>query len=1506
MSGQTPVQNFCITLGRLDDDLDDDLSDDLLWHTPLRLNAGTSRGTLRNAPNRNTTMKKYPPLWLVVTCAGACAAGPADSGDDQASGADASAAVDTANAIDMAVADAPSTAPDTASAGADTPSAAPDTPATDTAPPSDSVVTAAPIKLCVDDGDCDSADKCAGKWTCNKTLTLWSCRREPGSEVVCDSAAGSVCSIHACNPQTGACQSTPRPDGTPCVDEDPCTVDSACKAGKCAQKGSASWCQCHNLADCKAFDDANPCTGTLYCDLTVFPYACKTNPGTIVTCPDNADSGCSKNVCDPAKATCVMTPVKDGSACEDGDQTTFGDLCKDGACVPGIETAPCVKDADCAGDGDACNGTAYCLKAVKKCVVNNPATVQFCATNNDTDCLASTCIAATGVCALTPRNQDKACSDGDPCTASETCDKGVCAATKDLCACATDTDCVAKDDGNKCNGGLFCDKASKRCEPDYTTVVVCPAGADTACSKNSCAPLSGTCTATAVENSKLLPCTSVSGDVPSCRWQVRGANEPPAKGVLCNDGNACTSGETCDKGACQGGTKVCECTSDNDCLGKDDGNFCNGVYFCDKSDKGGVCTFNPGSAVTCPPLPGAPCWENACEAKTGACKARHRTDGTGCDDGQICSVKDACASGECSGKPNPCDDGKQCTQDKCEKDVGCAHPPRCADGNSCTLDVCNEATGECTFASSPQDGKPCDADQDGCTFKDACSKGSCTAGNKVVCKIPLDACEAAQCVSGSPTTFQCIAVPAKDGSMCDDGDGCTVGDACKSGKCETGKQERFFVVLQPGDGKRHLDYTGAMATTDGGAAVLGVLATPDDGGKPGERTWVVRFVDAAGAITAERTVDAGADPSVRPAAGRALTQGRVLVVGTRASGGKLSAWMIGVAQVGATPWLQKQLDSAVVVVADASVRSDGLLAVSGTTGPAASGQPWLVVSTSAGSVVSKVVIPTKTAASVHAHVGVQGGTLLAGEIDKDAVRHPYVAHVDGTKVAWEATLDSAGSRAMGVAPFATGYLLVGDRKDKGAATGWFGAIGQDGKLLATEVSTAFTAMGGVLSSNAGPMVFGQAADGLAVWGTPSVFGLAQDQQKGPKATMLGRAVGLSDGAVLAVGTRDDGKNLRSGVLVRTTPWGQISCQGAGTCADKKAADCADASPCTIDRCDLQGCFTLPLSAPCDDGDACTGGDACTDGKCVPGKLVNCDDADPCTVDTCHATLGCGSKNGGAELACDDGNACTEKDSCATGLCAGSARSCNDGNKCTIDACDTKKGCSHAQSDAACDDGDPCTDDRCAVQTGACNHTKNTAPCDDGFACSVGARCKDGKCLAGTKDGKLWHGEYGSMATGSAQLAALLADGEGGWYAAGWTRPSGGYWAVTARIDATGKALWQKYVGNAHIDKQGLETVSGIAATPDGPVFCGLTDRNTNGKFDGMMVALRPDGAQRWAHRYATANYERLDDCIATDDGIAAVGLADGAGKNNDGWLLLTTRAGFQLDYLRYGGPMEIV
>ncbi len=160
--------------------------------------------------------------------------------------------------------------------------------------------------------------------------------------------------------------------------------------------------------------------------------------------------------------------------------------------------------------------------------------------------------------------------------------------------------------------------------------------------------------------------------------------------------------------------------------------------------------------------------------------------------------------------------------------------------------------------------------------------------------------------------------------------------------------------------------------------------------------------------------------------------------------------------------------------------------------------------------------------------------------------------------------------------------------------------------------------------------------------------------------------------------------------------------GCGACG---SMGCDDMNPCTDDSCDPPtGCRHTPNTATCDDGNACTTGDVCAAGRCTSGAARDCDDMNACTDDACAPRTGLCSHDARTG-SCDDGDACTLGDMCASGRCsAGAPRDCDDMNACTVDSC--------------------------APRTGTCAHDNRPGSCDDGDSCTVDDTCTDGVC-AGT-------------------------------------------------------------------------------------------------------------------------------------------------------------------------------
>lgn len=105
-----------------------------------------------------------------------------------------------------------------------------------------------------------------------------------------------------------------------------------------------------------------------------------------------------------------------------------------------------------------------------------------------------------------------------------------------------------------------------------------------------------------------------------------------------------------------------DCDAAEDCTGTDagcpadapagNGTACNDGAFCNGADscEGGSCTLHAGNA--CPGADGDGNCSETCDEASDACNAPDG-NGTACDDGNECTVDDACQAGTCTGDPAP-------------------------------------------------------------------------------------------------------------------------------------------------------------------------------------------------------------------------------------------------------------------------------------------------------------------------------------------------------------------------------------------------------------------------------------------------------------------------------------------------------------------------------------------------------------------------------------------------------------------------------------------------------------------------------------------------------------------------------------------------------------------------------------------------------------------------------------------------------------------------------------
>ncbi|MBN2498016.1 MAG: hypothetical protein JXR96_25715, partial [Deltaproteobacteria bacterium] len=207
--------------------------------------------------------------------------------------------------------------------------------------------------------------------------------------------------------------------------------------------------------------------------------------------------------------------------------------------------------------------------------------------------------------------------------------------------------------------------------------------------------------------------------------------------------------------------------------------------------------------------------------------------------------------------------------------------------------------------------------------------------------------------------------------------------------------------------------------------------------------------------------------------------------------------------------------------------------------------------------------------------------------------------------------------------------------------------------------------------------------------------------------------------------------------------------------------CDDDEDCTQDVFTGDGCSHTPLAdcslcgtdgvcmgavcragaqgqgLACDDGDACTQTDTCQAGLCTGGEPVVCQPLDACHLaGTCDPATGeCSNPLAPGGTACDDGDACTRADYCQAGMCIGADPvSCRPLDGCHLaGVCDPASGeCSDpaAPDGTVCDDGDACTrSDAC--QAGVCTGA-DPVICQSADDCHA-SECNpaSGECVSST-------------------------------------------------------------------------------------------------------------------------------------------------------------------------------
>ena len=759
-----------------------------------------------------------------------------------------------------------------------------------------------------------------------------------------------------------------------------------------------------------------------------------------------------------------------------------------------------------------------------------------------------------------------------------------------------------------------------------------------------------------------------------------------------------------------------------------------------------------------------------------------QTDEAACDDSSACT-NDSCdaTTKTCIHAPieAPCDaDGSVCTEgDKC-KDGKCTAGAQktCDDNNPCTKDACDVAKG-CT--QTADDGVPC-SDQNPCTVGDLCQSGQCKNGVAKVCNAP-DSCVAASCDIESGN---CAYKKKKDGSPCDDGTACTAGDSCSDGVCDGNtlscddKNSCTNDSCDPKEGCQNAANTAACddgdpcTTGDECANKTCTKGLPlvckdnnpctDDGcdvkaGKCAYTNNTQPCNDETACTTSDSCKDGScAGEKVECDDKNACTNDscdpkdgcqNVANVGACDDG---DACTIGdacaqkVCQKGQTlqckddnPCTDDGCDLKVGKCAypfNSSACTDGTVCTSADA---------CKDGTCAGTVVVCDDKNPCTLDTCDTVTGCQnattGGPCDDGNActDSDACKDKVCAGLakpkDGCNDNSVCTDDSCDSKIGCV--YTNTTISCDDNNACTVKDGCAGGKCVSGSDICKCATDADCAPGNTGNPCNGTLFCDKAAAPYSCKTKP-----------GSIVTCTGSTpciqVACDPGVAKCAPSNINEGGACNADGSKCTP--DDKCV-AGACKAQGTLNCDDKNPCTTDSCSATaGCVYTNNTNACDaDGDACSAGDKCVNGACVPGTKKVCNDNNICTLDSCDPkTAACGVVALADGATCSDNSACTEADGCAKGVCTGKAKNCDDGNVCTDDKCsngvcqplpavglppcDDGDVCSKADActngtckgKPACDDGAICTDDSCEAVTAKCSTSPKA--CDDGNPCTVDA------------------------------------------------------------------------------------------------------------------------------------------------------------------------------------------
>ncbi|MBN9685632.1 MULTISPECIES: kelch repeat-containing protein [unclassified Corallococcus] len=324
-----------------------------------------------------------------------------------------------------------------------------------------------------------------------------------------------------------------------------------------------------------------------------------------------------------------------------------------------------------------------------------------------------------------------------------------------------------------------CHSSAGVCSNGTCTYPLQPAGFScndgNACTGNDVCSSTGTCSGTAIAcEAPPGQCYQSAGTCSdgSCSYAYKAA------GAQCDDGDACTLGETCNGAGGCAGTPVSCSTPPGQCYqaaGTCSGGTCSYApkaagTACDDGNAGTINDVCSGSGscagvVACTTPPDA-CHGSPGTYSNGACTYPLRPAGTSCGPGQICTATGMCASGcliagtfHAAGTTNPSGACQVCNPSVSTTNWSfkpAATECRAASGPCDVAESCSGTAADCPADGFKGSGTACTSDNNACTQDTCNAAGSCThppvatgtsCGSGQLCN-PAGQCQSACWIAG--------------------------------------------------------------------------------------------------------------------------------------------------------------------------------------------------------------------------------------------------------------------------------------------------------------------------------------------------------------------------------------------------------------------------------------------------------------------------------------------------------------------------------------------------------------------------------------------------------------------------------------------------------------------------------------------------------------------------------------------------------------------------------------